>query len=125
MEEALIKGLILAEHQKLDRNQIEMLKTFDGFFDEEIWCPIAYGISETTVTGFRAEEVKSQQETKRVNFIKKSASLIQNTKDSMFKNELSMSWSDSVEWYKLHRNDDVEKRLADMQKIYEHSTERV
>jgi hypothetical protein len=124
MEEALIKGLILAERQKLNQSQIKKLRTFDGFFDEEIWCPVAYGISETTVTGFRGEEVRSQQKSKRINFLKKSTSLIQSLKGSMLESELSMSWSDSVEWYKLHRNDDVEKRLADIQKIYEHSTER-
>lgn len=124
MEEALIKGLILAERQDLNQSQIEKLRTFDDYFDEEVWCPVAYGISETTVTGFRSEEVRSQQKSKRINFLNNSASLIQSLKASMLKNKLSMSWSDSVEWYKLHRNDDVENRLAEIQKIYEHSTER-
>jgi hypothetical protein len=124
MEEALIKGLILAERQKLNQNQIKMLRAFDEFFDEKIWCPFAYGISETTVTGLRAEEVRNQQKSNRIKFLKKSASLIQFLKASMLENELRMSWSDSIEWYKLHRNDDVEKRLAEIQKIYEHSTER-
>lgn len=124
MEEALIKSLMLAEHQKLKRRQIQKLITFDSFFDEKIWCPLAYGISETTVTGFRAEEVRTQQKSKRANFLEKSTSLIQSLKESMLENELSMSWSDSVEWHKSHRKDDMEKRLAEIQKIYEHSTER-
>lgn len=124
MEEALIKGSILAERQKLKRNQIQKLMTFDSYFDEEIWCPLAYGISEATVTGIRAEEVRTQQKSKRIDFLKKSTSIIQDLKESMFESELSMNWNDSVEWYKSHRKDDVEKRLSEIQEIYEHSTER-
>jgi hypothetical protein len=124
MEEALIKGLILAEHQKLRRSQIKKIMTFDSFFDEKIWCPLAYGISEITVTGYRAEEVRTQQKSKRVNFLKESTSLIQSLKELMLENKLSMSWSDSVEWHKSHRTDNLAKRLVEIQKIYEHSTER-
>jgi hypothetical protein len=124
MEEALIKGLMLAEHQKLKVCQIQKLMSFDSFFDEEIWCPLAYGISETTVTGFRAEEVRTQQKSNRLNFLKKSTSRIQSMKELMIQNGLSMSWSDSVEWYKSHRKDDMDKRLAEIQRIYEYSTER-
>jgi hypothetical protein len=124
MEEALIKGLILAESHKLTKNKINRLRTFDEFFDENIWCPLAYGISEITVTGFRAEEIRGQQEYKRINYLKGFTSLISESKSSLLENDLKMSWSDSIEWYRLHRNADVEKSLLTVQKIYEHSTER-
>jgi hypothetical protein len=124
MEEALMKGLILAEHQKLRRSQIYRLMAFDSFFDEEIWCPLAHGISEITVTGLRAEEIRTQQKSKRIDFLQKSTLLIQSLKELMLENELSMSWNDSIEWHRSHRTDDLAKRLDEIQKIYEHSTER-
>jgi hypothetical protein len=124
VEEAFIKGLILIEQRKITENQIEKLRTFDDFFDENIWCPMAYGISETTVIGLRAEQVRAQQKSKRINYLKKSALLTQRLKESLLEEDLGMNWNDSIEWYKLHRNEDVEKKLAEIQEIYEHSTER-
>jgi hypothetical protein len=124
MEEAFIKGLILAEHKKLAQDQIERLRTFDKIFDEEIWCPLAYGISESTVVGLRSEEVRKQQKSKRIDFLKRSSSLIQNLKTSLFEHNLRMSWSDSIEWYKQTRHEDIEKKLADIQRIYERSPQR-
>lgn len=124
MEEAIIKGLILAEQRELAQNQIRRLRTFDGFFDAEIWCPLAYGISEITVVGLRAEEVRKQQKSKRINCLKEFASSVQNLKALLQEDGLRMSWSDSVEWYNLNRNEDVEKSLSEIQKMYECSTER-
>jgi len=122
LEEALIKGLLLAQNHKLTQKKMVLLCRFDEFCDEYVWSPFAYGISAITVKGSRSEEVRRHQNYMKKIQVEESNKFLSSLNTLLSNEKIRLSWQESINWYKSKGVDkDFETKLLTMQKIYEQS----
>jgi len=116
--------MTLRNSKRISTRRKVLIHDFSGFFDDQVWLPFAFEISARTVKGFREAQIRDQQLRKKKERIEESANLLKRQYTVLARNDLVMSWGqyrDRME--QLEKDEKLAKAIAEMEKIYDRSTE--
>jgi len=95
IEEALLKSeTLLRQEKRIARRKAQLIHSFSGLFDKQVWVPIALEISARTVKGFRADEVRKTQLRKKKEKISELQNTLKYQSNALRANGLSLGWQE-------------------------------
>lgn len=125
VEEALLRvQQLIRLGKKMPKRKKKLIHEFSDFFDNQVWFPFALEISARTVKGFRETQIRDQQLRKKKETIEELANLLKRQYTILTRNDLVMSWTqhrDRLE--QLEKDETLAKAVAEMEKIYDRSSE--